>query len=80
MSPSDLLAWLSSATHKIFILGVSSRILILSRLRSRPQIEDDLKYEGGLKKEEDLKNEEDLNNEDDLEIEDDLKNKRQPQK
>ena len=39
---------------------------------SRPQKEDDLKYEDNLKNEDDLKDEDGLNNEDILKIEDDL--------
>ena len=41
---------------------------------SRPQKEDDLKYEYKLKNEDDLKDEDDLNNKDDLKNEEDIKN------
>ena len=66
MPHSDFLAWLSSATLKIFISGVSSRILMLykanlvyslNRLRRRPQIKDDLKNDDDLKNEDNLKSE-----------------------
>ena len=82
MTQSDCLAWLSSATLKILISGVSSQILMLSkanlvysssRLRRRPQNEDELKIEGVLKNEDDLKNGGDLKNEDDLKNKDNLK-------
>ena len=71
MPHSDFLPWLSSATLKYFISGVSTRILMLlkanliyslSRLRRRPRIEDNLKNE------DDLKNDDNLRNEDDLKI------------
>ena len=59
-------AWLSSATFKISISGVSPWILMLwkanlvylsKRLRRWPQNEDDLKIEGVLKNDDDRKNE-----------------------
>ena len=77
MPHSDFLAWLRTATLKIFYLrcfksdiaAVKSKFVYsLSRLRRRPQNEDD------LKKEDDLRNEDNLNNEDDLKNEDNLKN------
>ena len=83
MPHSKFLAWLSSATLKCFIPGVSSQILMpekanlvysSSRLRWQPQNEDDLKNEG------DHKNEDGIKNEDDLKNENDLKNKENLQK
>ena len=82
MPHSDFLAWLSSATLKIFISGVSSRILIQYKvnlvLSSREnedglKNEDNIKNEENVKNEDDLKNEENLKNEDEIKDEDDLK-------
>ena len=76
--------WLSSATLKIFISGVSSQILMLSkanlvyslnRLRRQPQIKDNIKNDDDLKNEDDLKSEDDLKNEDNLQNEEGLKMK-----
>ena len=76
------LAWLSNATLKISISGVSTRILMLwkanlvysiSRLRRQPQNEDVLKKEDDLKDEDKLKNEDNLKNKVNLKNEDGLK-------
>ena len=84
MPHSDFLAWLSSATLKNFISGVSTRILMLqnvnlvyslNRLRRRPQIQDDLKNDDDLKNEDNLKTKDDFKNENDVKNEDDLKMK-----
>ena len=51
----------------------SNLIYSLSRLRRRPQNEDDLKNEDNLKNEDDLKNKDDLKNEANLKYDDNLK-------
>ena len=74
MPHSDFLAWVSSATLKCFIPGVSSWILMpektnliysWNRLRRRSRNKDDLKYEDDLKNEYDLQYEDNLKNKDD---------------
>ena len=45
----------------ILILQKANLVYSLSRLRSRPQIEDDLKNEDNLKNDDNLKNEDNLN-------------------
>ena len=77
MPHSDFLVWLSSATLKIFISGVSIQNLVYSssRLRKRPQNKDQLKIEVNLKNQNNLKNETDIKNDDDLKNEHNLKNK-----
>ena len=77
MHPTTREAWLSSATLKIFISGVSSQISMLSkanlvysssRLRGRPQNEDNLKNKYGPKDKDNLKNEDNLKDEDALKM------------
>ena len=63
MPHSDHLAWLSSATLKIFISGVSSRIWYCKKqIWSTFRVD----WDGILKIEDDLKNEDDLKDEDHL--------------
>ena len=73
MPHSDFSAWLSSATLKIFISGVSSRIFMLQKPNLVYSLSR-LRNEDNLENEEELKNDYVLKNEDDLKYEDDLKN------